>query len=681
MFACEICGEEGLSEADMKTHLLLSHLENEIRCPICCLSGVTYDELLFHIDIAHSENNTELSETSARKEVKSGLDIEVVEASTSGHTDNTMEVSDPEGPQNSKHVVGMSQDAAHVLKDSFTWKENGLKIQDQGESTKVPQTPRETGMAASERVVSHAACTSEREHVAKECSGPQVKAKQKRIHSPKKERMYPCPMCSLVCADCYILQEHVELHLQEQHTEEEPCFTSKSILRGKIKKEDREGPTNHLQGVKTGEESMALQDPDGDEEPVELLGAYCSASDSANAKYTTSKSHAGKLYQCPFCSLIFRNSIILQEHVDLHLVENSMVAENAPSDLGLAMKLQEEEEIQRRKEEARREAEEFKKLQAQFGLDGSGGYKKQHVRNMERAVFRGQMTAVEFHRRKAEMMESLASGVDDGKTRTSGVIGALYEYYQREGRDTVHVWLCAETDHFHSSAGDKGWGCGYRNFQMLLSCLLKMDLYKDCLKCGAVPCIPRVQAMIEDAWREGADPQGAYHFNHKLQGSRAWIGATEIYSVLTSLRVKCRIVDFHRPSGPSDTHPRLFEWVRSYYSVATSRAARLPPRVVQTTRPPIYLQHQGHSRSIVGIEEKKNGSLCILIFDPGCPSEDMKRFLGNDLRPGNLRHLRRFPSGLKHKQYQLVAVEGVLSPEEKQVRLQSSRNLCAEKIP
>uniref|UniRef100_W5NKK3 Zinc finger-containing ubiquitin peptidase 1 n=1 Tax=Lepisosteus oculatus TaxID=7918 RepID=W5NKK3_LEPOC len=592
MFACEICGEEGLSEADMKTHLLLSHLENEIRCPICCLSGVTYDELLFHIDIAHSENNS--------------LDIEVVEASTSGHTDNTMEVSDPEGPQNSKH------DAAHVLKDSFTWKENGLKIQDQGESTKVPQTPRETGMAASERVVSHAACTSEREHVAKECSGPQVKAKQKRIHSPKKERMYPCPMCSLVCADCYILQEHVELHLQEQHTEE---------------------------------------------------------------------SHAGKLYQCPFCSLIFRNSIILQEHVDLHLVENSMVAENAPSDLGLAMKLQEEEEIQRRKEEARREAEEFKKLQAQFGLDGSGGYKKQHVRNMERAVFRGQMTAVEFHRRKAEMMESLASGVDDGKTRTSGVIGALYEYYQREGRDTVHVWLCAETDHFHSSAGDKGWGCGYRNFQMLLSCLLKMDLYKDCLKCGAVPCIPRVQAMIEDAWREGADPQGAYHFNHKLQGSRAWIGATEIYSVLTSLRVKCRIVDFHRPSGPSDTHPRLFEWVRSYYSVATSRAARLPPRVVQTTRPPIYLQHQGHSRSIVGIEEKKNGSLCILIFDPGCPSEDMKRFLGNDLRPGNLRHLRRFPSGLKHKQYQLVAVEGVLSPEEKQVRLQSSRNLCAEKIP
>lgn len=39
----------------MKTHLLLSHLENDMHCPLCSLSGVSYDELCFHISFAHSE--------------------------------------------------------------------------------------------------------------------------------------------------------------------------------------------------------------------------------------------------------------------------------------------------------------------------------------------------------------------------------------------------------------------------------------------------------------------------------------------------------------------------------------------------------------------------------------------------------------------------------------------------
>ncbi|MGH0146944.1 UNVERIFIED_CONTAM: hypothetical protein FKN15_009080 [Acipenser sinensis] len=169
---------------------------------------------------------------------------------------------------------------------------------------------------------------------------------------------------------------------------------------------------------------------------------------------------------------------------------------------------------------------------------------------MERAVARGQMVPAEFHRRKAEMMESLALGVDDGRTKTSG---------------------------------------------------------------------------------------------------------------------QSRILDFHCPTGPSDTHPRLFQWVRDYYSTAMGRGERLPPRVVHTASPPIYLQHQGHSRTIIGIEERKNGNLCLLIFDPGCPSQELQKLLQPDLSGARLKHLRKLPSALKHKQYQIVAVEGTLSQEEKHV--------------
>lgn len=52
-------------------------------------------------------------------------------------------------------------------------------------------------------------------------------------------------------------------------------------------------------------------------------------------------------------------------------------------------------------------------------MDGSGGYCRQVERALERAVARGVMSPVEFHCRKADMLEALASGLDDGTSRTS----------------------------------------------------------------------------------------------------------------------------------------------------------------------------------------------------------------------------------------------------------------------
>ncbi|XP_074539185.1 zinc finger-containing ubiquitin peptidase 1 isoform X2 [Halichoeres trimaculatus] len=388
-------------------------------------------------------------------------------------------------------------------------------------------------------------------------------------------------------------------------------------------------------------------------------------------------------FECPLCSVLCTDSFSLQEHVELHLdhgaAGHSAAAGSPDSDLELAQQLQKEEEQRRRQEEARQEREEFKKLQRQFGVDGSGGYSKQMERVMEREVARGLMNPAEFHRKKAEMMESMASGVDDGKTRTQGVIRALYEYYQTDCRDCVHVWLSAETDHFCSSQGDKGWGCGYRNFQMMLSCLHRTDAYAPILQETTVPSIPKVQRMIEEAWREGLDAQGASHFNNRLQGTRAWIGATEIYSVLTSLRIRAHIVDFHRPTGPGDTHPRLFEWVKNYFCQSSSN--RLPPRLIKTSLPPLYLQHQGHSRSIVGLEQRRNGSLCLLLLDPASSVSETRKLLNRDSIGSALRHVRKFSSGLKHQQYQVVALQGVLSAEEKQISIMKSRTLCAERIP
>lgn len=62
-----------------------------------------------------------------------------------------------------------------------------------------------------------------------------------------------------------------------------------------------------------------------------------------------------------------------------------------------------------------------------------------------------------------------------------------------------------------------------------------------------------------------------------------------------------------------------------------------------------------------------NGNLSLLLFDPAFAPGEMRRVLSQDTAASMVRRMRKFPSGLKHKQYQVVAVEGVLTPEEKQV--------------
>lgn len=74
--------------------------------------------------------------------------------------------------------------------------------------------------------------------------------------------------------------------------------------------------------------------------------------------------------------------------------------------------------------------------------------------------------------------------------------------------------------------------------------ILPSDLFAYIISGMAVPCIPKIQSMIEDAWNEGFDPQGASQLNNKLQGTKAWIGACEIYTLLTSLRVKYAPVNY-----------------------------------------------------------------------------------------------------------------------------------------
>lgn len=121
--------------------------------------------------------------------------------------------------------------------------------------------------------------------------------------------------------------------------------------------------------------------------------------------------------------------------------------------------------------------------------------------------------------------------------------------------NVVNTWMCSTVDHYASTYGDKGWGCGYRNMQMLISSLLQHTGYNDLVykawSSGAggnsstenplrssMPSISRLQKMIEWAWAQGFDIQGAEQLGGKLVNTRKWIGATEVFTLLSSLRIK-----------------------------------------------------------------------------------------------------------------------------------------------
>ncbi|KAG8908191.1 hypothetical protein FRB99_008734 [Tulasnella sp. 403] len=154
-------------------------------------------------------------------------------------------------------------------------------------------------------------------------------------------------------------------------------------------------------------------------------------------------------------------------------------------------------------------------------------------------------------------------------------------------------------------------------------------------KCA--PGVRNLQRWIETAWREGYDSVGAGQLKHRLAGTRKWIGTGELYVAFTYKGIPSRLVDFTRPRNGTnrDTATALVRWVVDYFSsppsLVTPASSRPPvnwkdtPLVSVTSHMPVVLQHNGHSRTIVGYELASNGAMNLLMFDPARPIRDSLR--------------------------------------------------------
>lgn len=134
-----------------------------------------------------------------------------------------------------------------------------------------------------------------------------------------------------------------------------------------------------------------------------------------------------------------------------------------------------------------------------------------------------------------------------------GITSLLSRCLSREAPTRSLFALSAYVDHYNSKhQEDLGWGCGWRNIQMLSSNLLRRDRESMAALFGGagfVPSIAGLQLWLEIAWKQGFDTVGAEQLGWAVSSTQKWIGTTECAALLRSFGFRAFIVDFKSSVG------------------------------------------------------------------------------------------------------------------------------------
>ncbi|KAL1877107.1 hypothetical protein VTK73DRAFT_8844 [Phialemonium thermophilum] len=219
-----------------------------------------------------------------------------------------------------------------------------------------------------------------------------------------------------------------------------------------------------------------------------------------------------------------------------------------------------------------------------------------------------------------------------GQVDQPGVIPVLVQLL-KQSSTTKYAYLCHSCVHHVSKLKREGGFCGYRNIQMMASFIngTRSPGHHHFKK--KIPSIFQIQDMIEAAWDAGINAQGRVETGG-IRGTRKYIGTPEALAMFRLLGIPCDAQGFkNRESGKSEA--LLLEDVENYFMSGVTDPTQ---RIRATTLPPIYLQHAGHSMTVVGFEVQKDGSKALLVFDPMFrDASSIVKLVGKDF------HHHRFP--------------------------------------
>lgn len=167
---------------------------------------------------------------------------------------------------------------------------------------------------------------------------------------------------------------------------------------------------------------------------------------------------------CPVCgiSLDAFSTADMELHIEKHFAKSPQTHKTEPDLEKEAQKL--------------REQREFEMLRAQYGMDNQGNFREQSAAAMQSAVYAGEMSVADYYERQVGLRAAESHGIDDNTSCTKSVIPRVASL-SASSPGVIRTLLCSSIDHYASSYGDKGWGCGYRNLQMMLSSLLQVGCH------------------------------------------------------------------------------------------------------------------------------------------------------------------------------------------------------------
>ena len=246
------------------------------------------------------------------------------------------------------------------------------------------------------------------------------------------------------------------------------------------------------------------------------------------------------------------------------------------------------------------------------------------------------------------------------------------------------------------------WSCGYRNLQMLLSVLIPLvspnhpyfssylnnnnanKNFSIAASTITIPSVSKIQLGIERSWKIGYDKKGANFYNHKIHKRKSKIGAVEVASLFISCNIDCTVVQFKRSSSSIKRSLWIGAFIWNYFSkyyCSSNDSFDIANEIIQTlkskqgkqqnvctgdkttsitttaTTVPLYLQWEGHSILVIGIEKDVSSTAStrfnLLAFDPNKSGSKLKQQLLKN--KASLLSKIRFPiSKIEHKDVQFI---------------------------
>ncbi|CAF0752274.1 unnamed protein product [Adineta steineri] len=405
-------------------------------------------------------------------------------------------------------------------------------------------------------------------------------------------------------------------------------------------------------------------------------------------------------YSCPICDKIFHDTLVLQIHVNedhdntsVYTTSDNLYAQELERRDRMKIKHQQEtasaisyEQLEEQdnddNDDARiarmlqeeENAQSFEEFQNRYG--GSTRTFSERARwNLEKVYKKKFISQQKYDEYKNKLDEMIAQPIERMESRSTGLIQIISRLPMSNILDRR---LCNPgCDHMSSTWLDQGWACGYKNFQMLLSSLRNDSQYSMHLFGhdatnqinDDIPSVSYLQKLIEKAWTAGFDSAGREQLNGHLINSTKWIGPTEIMACLANLNIKTELFDFHQPKTieKSIAFKYLFEWIKNYFQQQQENRNNIIH--------PLYLQHEGHSRTIVGYEQLRSGQIRLLIFDPSTPKTNIDQFRKN---PNDKIHIfRRTLQSFQKPVYQILVIRGLLRTDERE----AAKQLRSIKVP